>query len=327
MGRAAAVAKEFKSEITFDVRGSTPDWSAFLADRAHGTDIVPTILDVCAVPFPDVYNGVAQRPLAGVSMRYSFDAADAPTQKVTQYRSMFGQRGIWHQGWKAVAEHGPMAGMSNFDGDRWQLFHTDVDRSEAHDVADEHTQKVEELKALWMEEAMANNVLPLNDMQLVGKDLETFLSMEFRVPVAPSVQYTYYPGTSAVPERSAANVHGVSYKVLADVEVTRDTEGVIFAQGWRFGSLFIKDGQLTYAYNFLGIPPEARFSAAAPTPDGTSLASSSSRNESATITSRTGRASCTSTRRSSPRPSCRPRPGTSPYVARACASATTAVTR
>ena len=279
-GWAVAFSTPYRMFKRYTYQGGVCDplvvsWPAGMAARGevrhqyhHSTDIVPTILDVCGVQFPDVYNGVTQNPLAGVSMRYSFDAPDAPTQKVTQYYEMFGQRGIWHQGWKAVAEHGPMAGLSNFDGDRWQLFHTDDDRSEANDVADEHTEKVEELKALWMEEAVANNVLPLNDMQLVGKDLEKFMAMEFRIPVAPSGQYTYYPGTSAVPERSAANVHGVSYKVLAEIEVTRDAEGVIFAQGSRFGghSLFIKDGRLTYAYNFLGIPPETHITAAAPTP-------------------------------------------------------------
>ncbi len=230
----------------------------------HSTDIVPTILEVCGVEMPDIYNGVAQNPLSGVSMRYSFDAADAPTQKHTQYYEMFGNRGIWHDGWKAVTEHGPVSGISNFENDRWQLFHTDEDRSEAHDVADQHPEKLEELKALWMQEAEANNVLPLNDLQIIGnpKDFETFIKMEFNVPVPPSGQYTYYPDTSEIPERSAANTHGVSYKVLAEVELTPQSEGVIFAHGSRFGghALFIKDGTLHYVYNFLGIPPEKRLS-------------------------------------------------------------------
>ena len=113
--------------------------------------------------------------------------------------------------------------MSNFEADRWQLFHTDVDRSEAHDVAEQYPDKLEELTALWMSEAMANNVLPLNDMQVAGKDLEAFLKMEFNVPVPPSGQYTYYPGTSEVPERSTANVHAVSYKALAEVDPRRPT--------------------------------------------------------------------------------------------------------
>jgi arylsulfatase len=70
-----------------------------------------------------------------------------------------------------------------------------------------------------------------------------------------------------VPEHSAANTHAVSYKVLAEVEFTPQTEGVIFAQGSRFGghALFVQDGTLTYAYNFLGLPPEHRISAPAPT--------------------------------------------------------------
>ena len=217
---------------------------------------------------PETYNGAKQNPLAGVSMRYSFDAADAPTEKHTQYYEMLGQRGIWHDGWKAVTEHGPMAGTSKFDDDRWQLFHTDVDRAEAHDLADQHPEKVDELKAIWMQEAEANNVLPLNDLQIIGnpKDFETFVAMEFHIAAPPSGQYTYYPGTSEIPERSAANVHNVSYKALAEVDLGPGAEGIIFAHGSRFGghALLIKDGQVTYVYNFLGIPPENRISAPAP---------------------------------------------------------------
>ena len=97
------------------------------------------------------------------------------------------------------------------------------------------------------------------------KDFETFIKVEFDVPVPPSGQYTYYPGTTEVPERSAANVHGVTYKVLAEVEVTPDVQGVIFAHGSRFGghALFVKDEQVTYAYEFLGVPPENLISATA----------------------------------------------------------------
>jgi Sulfatase len=234
----------------------------------HSTDIVPTILDACGVKMPAVVDGAEQRPLAGVSMRYSFDAADAPTQKRTQYYEMFGQRGIWHDGWKAVTEHGPMSSMSSFDDDTWQLFHTDEDRAEAHDLADQHPEKVAELAALWMEEARVNDVLPLNDMAVATKDLQAFLALEFNVPVPPSGQYIYYPGTTEVPERSAANVHAVSYKVLAEVELTDSAEGVVFAAGSRFGghALYLKDGKVSYVYNFLGIPPETHISGDLPGP-------------------------------------------------------------
>ena len=110
----------------------------------HCTDIVPTIYECCGITPPDSVLGYAQSELPGVSMRYSFDDGGAPTQKQTQYYEMLGTRGIWHEGWKAVAEHAPMpSGKGHFDQDRWQLFHTDEDRSEAHDLAGEHPDKVD----------------------------------------------------------------------------------------------------------------------------------------------------------------------------------------
>jgi arylsulfatase len=108
-------------------------------------------------------------------------------------------------------------------------------------------------------------VYPLIDYSIV-KDIQKMLDLEYRIPVTPSGRYTYYPGTLPIPERSVANTHGVSYKVIAEVELTKDAKGVIFANGSRFGghALYMKDGKITYCYNFLGIQPEQRISAAAP---------------------------------------------------------------
>lgn len=275
-GWAAAFSTPYRMFKRYTYQGGVCDplvisWPKGIAARGevrnqyhHSTDIVATILDVCGVTLPDTYAGVEQRPLDGIPMTYTF-ASDGETAKETQYYEMLGSRGIWHKGWKAVAEHGPTSGMSGFDHDVWQLFHTDVDRSEAVDLAAEHPEKVDELKALWLDEAKRNFVLPLNDLQVIGspKDLQTFLTMEFHVPVPPAGQYIYYPGTSEIPERSAANTHSVSYKVLAEVDLTAKSEGVIFAQGARFGghALFIDDGVLHYVYNYLGIPPEYDISA------------------------------------------------------------------
>lgn len=279
-GWAVAFSTPFRMFKRYTYQGGVSDplvisWPKGMSARGevrnqyhHSTDIVPTILEACGVTFPDIVDGATQSPLAGVSMAYSFDDAEAPTRKHVQYYEMFGQRGIWKDGWKAVTEHGPISGISDFENDRWQLFHTDVDRSESTDLAAEHPEKLRELIDLWFAEAKTNNVLPLNDMQVAGKDLAAFLKMEFNVPVPPSGVYTYYPGTSEVPERSAANTHGVSWKVLADVTTTPETEGVIFAHGARFGghTLYVKDGTLRYVYNFLGIPPEQMIVAPLPEP-------------------------------------------------------------
>src|SRR5262249_39174728 len=163
---------------------------------------VPTILECCGVEMPEVLDGHEQSPLPGVSMKYSFDAADAPTAKETQYYEMLGSRGIWHKDWKAVAEHGPTSGPGACDRCRWPLFPADEDRSEARDLAEQQPDKVEELKRLWLDEAKKFNALPLNDM--TPHELGTS-GILYRVPAPPSGRYVYYPGTSEIPEQLAAN--------------------------------------------------------------------------------------------------------------------------
>ncbi|HEY9261829.1 MAG TPA: arylsulfatase, partial [Chitinophaga sp.] len=225
----------------------------------HSVDIVPTILDICGLKMPDVYHGVKQYPLSGVSMKYTFDAKpDDPTQKKVQYYTMLGTRGIWADGWKAAALHAPLTGKANFDKDQWQLYHTAVDRSESQDVAKENPEKLKELIALWMDEAKKNNGLPLDDRTAVE-----LLGIERPTQEPARERYVYYPGTAPVPEGVAANIRGRSYKIIANVEITdANASGVIFAHGSRFGghSLFIKDHKLYYVYNFLGIKPEQVFS-------------------------------------------------------------------
>jgi arylsulfatase A-like enzyme len=224
----------------------------------HSVDIVPTILDVCGLKMPEVYRGVKQYPLSGVSMRYSFDAkADGPTQKKRQYYAMLGTRGMWEDGWKAVAVHAPLTGKGNFDKDPWQLYHVDKDRSESKDLAKEQPEKLQALIKAWFEEAEKNLVLPLDD-----RNATELLTTERPVSEPPRDNYIYYPGTSPVPEGVAVNTRGRSYKIIANVEITDpNCSGVIFAHGSRFGghALFIKGKKLYYVYNFLGIKPEQQF--------------------------------------------------------------------
>ena len=222
----------------------------------HSTDIVPTILDVLGLEMPKVYRGVEQYPLSGVSMRYTFDNAKAATQKKRQYYTMLGTRGIWQDGWKAAAMHAPISGAGHFDKDQWELYHVDEDRSESKNLAKEQPEKLKELIAAWFDEAEKNFVLPLDDRT----PLE-LLTIQHPLEEQPRNRYIYYPGTTPVPEISAANIRARSYKIIADVDITANAQGVIFAQGSRFGghTLFIKDGKLYYVYNFLGIKPEQKF--------------------------------------------------------------------
>ncbi len=228
----------------------------------HAVDIVPTILEACGVKMPEVVHGIKQTPLAGVSMVSSFNDAGAPTQKKVQYYEMLGTRGIWKDGWMAAATHGPVpSNLSNFDKDNWELYHTDVDRSQSTDLASQNPKKVEEMKKLWMEEAKKYNVLPLNDLDVVN-----FAAEEYHAAIPASGQFVYYPGTSEIPEATAAPTKGRSFKIFSEVTLQRGAEGVIVAQGSRFGgySLYIKEGKVNFVYNFLGIPPEQILTCPAP---------------------------------------------------------------
>jgi len=222
----------------------------------HCTDIVPTILDVVGLEMPKVYRGVEQYPLNGISMRYSFEDAKAPTQKERQYYAMLGTRGIWEKGWKAAAMHAPLSGVGHFDRDKWELYHVDEDRAEANDVSAQYPEKLAALIDAWFQEAEKNFVLPLDD-----RSARELLTIERPQAELPRTRYVYYPGTAPVPEGVAVNIRGRSYKVIADVDLTEKAAGVIFAHGSRFGghSLFIKDRKLCYVYNFLGIKPEQKF--------------------------------------------------------------------
>ena len=128
------------------------------------TDIVPTILDVCGLEMPKVYSGVEQYPLSGVSMRYSFDDADAPTQKKRQYYAMLGTRGIWEDGWKAVAMHAPTQRQGPFRQGRVGALPRRRGSLPSRRISPTSTPRSSrQLIDAWFEEADKNLVLPLDD--------------------------------------------------------------------------------------------------------------------------------------------------------------------
>ena len=231
----------------------------------HAIDIVPTILDVVGVEAPEVVKGYTQYPIEGVSMRSSFDEAKAPSTKQTQYYSMLGSRGIWHQGWKAVTTHPTVAGWGNYTKDTWELYHTAEDRSETRNLAAQHPDKLQELINLWFFEAGKYQAFPLDDRL----PLEIVLTPRPQM-TRPRERYVYYPDTAEVPESQAVNIRNRSYAIRAEVEIPAGgAEGVIFAHGSRFGGhgLYMKDGRLHYVYNWLG-DIEQKISSSKPVPNG-----------------------------------------------------------
>jgi arylsulfatase len=243
--------------------------------RAHGElrdnyvnvcDVTPTIYDLLGITPPDEVGGIVQKPLDGVSFKAALDDSSASTGKDTQFYTMLGTRGIWHDGWFANTVHAASpAGWSHFEGDRWELFHIEADRSQCHDLAAENPEKLEELKKLWFAEAAKYNGLPLGDLNIfetLGR-FRPYLSVDRK-------NFTYYPGTAEVGIGAAVELRGQSFSALAEVTVdTTGAEGVLFKQGAGHGGhvFFVQDGRLHYVYNFMG-EDEQKVSAPDPIPLG-----------------------------------------------------------
>ncbi|MUL77353.1 arylsulfatase [Mycolicibacterium sp. CBMA 226] len=214
-------------------------------------DITPTVYDLLGIEPPTEVRGVPQRPLEGVSFKAALADSSADTGKATQFYAMLGTRGIWHDGWFANTVHAATpSGWSQFDKDRWELFHIESDRSQCRDLAAENPAKLAELQELWFAEAAKYNGLPLADLNV----FETLLR-ERPYLMRDRQTFTYYPGTAEVGIGAGVELRGQSFSVLAEVDVeSAAAEGVLFKQGAGHGGhvLFVQGGQLQYVYNFMG---------------------------------------------------------------------------
>jgi arylsulfatase A-like enzyme len=221
----------------------------------HVIDVAPTVLEVAGLPQPTVVDGVAQLPMEGVSMAYSFDQADAADRHQTQYFEMFCNRGIYHQGWTAVTRHSTpwvMAPPPALDDDVWELYDTSTDWSQARNLAAERPEKLAELQQLWLEEARRYNVLPLDDRRI-----ERFNSdLAGRPVLVKGNSQLLFGDMGRLSEASILNIKNKSHAVTAEVVVPESrAEGVIIAQGGAFAgwSLYAKNGKPRYCYNLLGL--------------------------------------------------------------------------
>ena len=218
----------------------------------HIIDIAPTILDAAGVPEPREVDGVAQKPIEGISMAYTFADKDAAGRRVTQYFEMFGNRALYHDGWVAGCLHGRLpwetAGGASFDDDTWELYNIDEDFSQANDLVAKEPKKLRDLQDRFMAEAAKYNVLPLDDR----------FSQRADPSLRPShlrgkTHFDYPPGTIRVGERSSPYTKNVHHTIAAEVEIPdAGAEGVLVCCGGLAGgfTVFMKDGKLHWEHNY-----------------------------------------------------------------------------
>jgi len=226
---------------------------------AHASDLTPTLLDLVGVAPPAEIGGIRQMLIEGSSFAASLADAAAPSKAQPQYFEMFGHRGLWHAGWKAVAFHPP---GTPYDGDRWELFHLDADFSETNDLAATHPEKLAALVELWWKEAEKHKVLPLDD-----RFRERFVVNASRFHGARK-RYVFHAGMGHLPSEVAPDIRSRSYLIEADAHVAAGCEGVLIAHGDATTgySLYLRSGHLVHDMNVGG--EHVRVRSAEPVPPG-----------------------------------------------------------
>jgi arylsulfatase A-like enzyme len=219
----------------------------------HIIDIAPTILELASVNVPEMYDGIKQQPMDGISMAYSFDNQNAPTKKTKQYYEMFGNRAIWQDGWKAVTLHGNRMPWDvnvsiPFEHDTWELYNVAEDFSESDNLAAKYPEKLAALKNLFDEEAWKYGVYPLHD------DMVMRLSKQRERLFGDQKEFVYFaPGSVRISENASAPIKNRAHDIVTTLDLLGSESGVIVAAGGMTGgfSLFIKNHKLYYDYNYL----------------------------------------------------------------------------
>jgi len=222
---------------------------------SHVIDVATTVLDAAGIPQPTFVNGVQQEPLHGRSMVPSFDDAEAPEARTTQYFEMFVNRGIYHEGWTAVTRHSTPWALDTapppIDQDVWELYGPD-DWTQSKDLAKEMPDKLAELQTLFLIEAARYNVLPLDDRRVERASA----ALAGRPTLIQGDTQLLFSGMGRLSENSVLDVKNRSHSITALIDVPKDAaHGVVMAQGGAFGgwSLYAVEGRPAYCYNLFGV--------------------------------------------------------------------------
>ena len=236
-------AKQIASHYGGTRNGMVISWPARIKDKGgirpqwhHVIDIVPTILEACGIEQPSSVNGVAQKPIEGVSMAYTFDDPKAPSARHTQYfRDVRQPRhlsrrldGLHHPAVRRPGRTRPSSRpVDVVSGYKWELYNVAEDFSEAVNLADKNPDKLHELQLLFYAEAAKYNVLPLDDSR--SERLEPGDPSQ---PHARADRVHLHGALTRIPEGAAPDMKNKSFRITADVVLTKGNEqGVLVTQG------------------------------------------------------------------------------------------------
>ena len=241
-------------------------WPARIKDKGalreqfiHVIDVVPTILEASGIPAPEEVDGIEQAPIEGTSFLYTFDAenAKAPSRHKTQYFEMMGQWALYDDGWllstkvnRAPWQAFGVANPDPLNNQVFQLYDLSNDFSQANDLADQHPDKVAELRKKFIAEAEKYQVFPLN------------ASVAARI-VAPRpnitagrTEFVYTQPMVGLPQGDSPFLLNSSYTITADITVPDGgAEGMILTSGGRFAGygFYLLKGKPVFLWNLIDL--------------------------------------------------------------------------
>ncbi|HYB30556.1 MAG TPA: hypothetical protein VEF89_28410 [Solirubrobacteraceae bacterium] len=236
---------------------------ALRSQFTHCIDNAPTVLEAAGIPEPMTVDGIEQESMDGTSFAHTFGDPNAEERHTVQYFEVIGSRAIYKDGWWACARPdrlpwdispetlkrwGPGSGWDP-DKDDWELYYLPDDFSQAKNVAAENPAKLEELKAVFWEEAERNHVLPLFGCVAVF--------MGDLPPIPTQTRQTYAGDVENVNRGLVPRIYGHSYAIEAEISVpVGGAEGVLVANadfigGW--GLWVDEKGHLNHTYSLLGV--------------------------------------------------------------------------
>lgn len=251
--------KQIASHLGATRNGMVIDWPGHVdhpeqirRQFQHVIDIAPTILDAAHVAPPATFQGVAQKPFDGISLRYALGKADAAPRRRTQYFAMWDNMAIYHDGWIAATYPESLPWnvttpkATKIDGRTWELYDLNRDFSEANNLAAIHPDKLAQMRALFWATAAQNNALPIHRME--GRQGRPSY-------LAGQTRFVYDQPLARVPEEAAPSLLNRSFALRADVQLNAASSGTLFAQGGRFGGMswYLKEGTPVFAYNLAGV--------------------------------------------------------------------------
>jgi arylsulfatase A-like enzyme len=248
-------------------QGMAISWPKRITDKGgtrwqfhHVIDIVPTILEVTGIKAPDMVDGIAQKPIEGVSLAYTFDKAnaDAPSPHHIQYFEMMGVQGLYNDGWmlSAVPKRPPWQLLGDAILDpasafKFELYDVSKDWTQYTDVAAANSRKMQEMRDLMFAEFAKYQVLPL-DASVATRMVTPRPSLSGGRKV---FTFSGVPITGQ-PRGTGPDLLDTSYTITADIEVPAGgAEGMIVTRGGRFGGygLYLLEGKPVFLWNLLDL--------------------------------------------------------------------------